>query len=194
MADQIDEDEIQEVPDIPEVLLQVLIFALDEGKSKMEQGAEVVPFTTLVVKDNLFIETHPGESTDECFALARHTVEGARGADAYAFCYDGYIDTDEGMKDALIAEGGIPGEDEGYAICYLYTANGDIDDEEKPDIVFENVPAYIGSASNFMSRLKTSGTYSDDEIDKKYTEEIGSDDETCCDDEGAFEADEIDGE
>ena len=37
-----------------------------------------------------------------------------------AFCYDGYIETDDGVKDALIAEGGVPGADEGYAIAYLY--------------------------------------------------------------------------
>ncbi len=191
MADRIVESDLQEVPEIPAMLEQVLIFALDEGKEKMEQGGEVVPFTTLAVKGNLFIETHPGECTDECFALARHTVEGARGADAYSFCYDGYVDTDEGTKDALISEGGIPGEDKGYAICYLYTVNGDINSEETPEIVFDNDPRYIGPAPNFMSRLKMSDNYSDEEINKQYTEEIDSSDEVCFDNESDFEAEEI---
>ena len=164
MADRIVEDSVTEVPEIPETLEKVLLFALDEAKEKMESGEEVVPFTVLIVKDNLFIETHPGDSADECFALAAHTVEGARGADAYAFCYDGYVDTDAGTKDALIAEGGIPGEDEGVAICYLYEAEGD-------EPVFESEPAYVGPAPNFMADLKDPLDYDDDEIDEWYLED-----------------------
>ena len=98
MADRTVENSSEEVPEIPEMLENVLLFALDEAKEKMEEGAELVPFTTLVVKENLFIESHPGDSSEECYNLAQHTVEGARGADAYAFCYDGYVETvdDEG--------------------------------------------------------------------------------------------------
>ena len=36
------------------------------------------------------------------------------------------------MKDALIAEGGVPGADEGYAIAYLY----EVDDEVKKNLTF----------------------------------------------------------
>ena len=88
----------------------------DEAKEKIEQEGEVVPFSVLVIKDNIFIETHPGANPEMCFAQAQRTVAGARGADAYAFCYDGYADTDAGQKDMLIAEGGLPGEDVGYAV------------------------------------------------------------------------------
>ncbi len=162
MADRIVDEDIEEVPDIPNILEQVLIFALDEGKTKLEQGADLIPFTTLVVKENLFIETHPGDNPDECFALAKHTVENASGADAYAFCYDGYIDADEGLKDALIAEGGIPGEDRGYAICYLYTMD---DDGDEVVFAFDPDPAYVGPAPNFMSDLKSTPSRSDENDD-----------------------------
>ena len=33
----------------------------------------------------------------------------------------GTSETDDGVMDALIAEGGIPGEEAGYAVGYLYT-------------------------------------------------------------------------
>lgn len=164
MTDRIVESEEVEVPEIPEILEKVMLFVLDEAKEKMNQGADVVPFTALVVKDNLFLENHPGDSADECFTGAKHTVEGARGAEAYAFCYDGYIETDAGTKDALIAEGGIPGEEEGMAIGYLYSIV-----DEKP--VFEEEPAYIGEAPNFMADLKEADEYRDDEIEEKYLEE-----------------------
>ena len=88
MADRNIENASTEVPEIPDELERVLVFALDEAKEKIEGGEDVIPFTTLVVKDNLFIESHPGDSAEECFGYARHTVEGARGAEAYAALAD----------------------------------------------------------------------------------------------------------
>lgn len=162
MADRVVDTDSQNVPEIPEMLERVLLFALDEGKQRMLAGEDVVPFTSLVVKDNVFIETHPGNDPEECFNYARHTVQGARGADAYAFCYDGYVETDAGTKDALIAEGGIPGTAEGFAVSYLY------EPKEGAAPVFESEPAYVGSAPNFMALLKESTEYSDADIDSKY--------------------------
>ena len=95
MADRVVGNQDNEVPEIPEILEKVMLFSLDEAKQKLTQSNEVVPFTALAVKENLFIESHPGDSSEECYNLAQHTVEGARGADAYAFCYDGYVETDD---------------------------------------------------------------------------------------------------
>ena len=165
MADRVVESSDVQVPEIPEILEKVLLFSLEEAKAKMLEGEDVIPFTALVVKDNLFIENHPGESAEECFGFARHTVQNACGADAYALCYDGYVEIDDGAKDALIAEGGVPGEDEGYAVGFLYEENDD------GQLVFEEEPAYIGESPNFMVALKTADSYSDDEIDGRYLEE-----------------------
>ena len=121
-----------------------------ERKVLAGQGAEVIPFTALVVKDNLFIESHPGETAEECFNFAEHTVKGARGADAYALCYDGYIDTDDGQKDALIGEDAEP--------------------------VFEDEPVFIGAAPNFLGALRDASEYADDEIEAKYLEDAPEDD------------------
>ena len=74
----------------------------------------------------------------------RHEVEGAKGAKSYAFCYDGYLDSSEGMKDAIIAEGGVPGADTGYAIGYLYT----VGEDGKPKV--STTASFIGKAPNFM--------------------------------------------
>ena len=178
MADRTVENSSEEVPEIPEMLENVLLFALDEAKEKMEEGAELVPFTTLVVKENLFIESHPGDSSEECYNLAQHTVEGARGADAYAFCYDGYVDTDAGTKDVIIAEGGVPGAEDGYAVGYLYT----VDDEG--GYTFEDEAAYIGEAPNFMAKLKSGVDYDEDEIDEKYLTEVDEDPSTGIDTDG----------
>ncbi len=162
MADRIVNNDSQNVPEIPEMLERVLLFALEEAKQRMLAGEDVIPFTALVVKDNVFIETHPGEDPEECFNFARHTVQGARGADAYAFCYDGYVDTDAGTQDALIAEGGIPGAEDGYAVSFLYEL------EEGKAPAFEDEPAYVGQAPNFMALLKDATEYAEEDIDEKY--------------------------
>lgn len=165
--DRIVEEGVDQVPEIPELVEKVILFALEEGKEKMAQTGDVVPFTTLVVKDNLFLESHPAEDSEQCFALARHTVQGARGAEGYAFCYDGYVDTDAGMIDALIAEGGLPGEEFAYAVGYLYEVDGE------GTLTFEEEPAYIGEAPNFMVSLKDASEYGLDEIDSRYLDEDG---------------------
>jgi len=161
MTDKVIEDSGDEAPPIPEALERLMLFVLEEAKEKMVQGEDLVPFSALVVKDNLFIETHPGDTVEECFADARRTVEGARGAQAYAFCYDGFVDTDAGVVDVVIAEGGIPGEPIGMAIGYLYT----IEDKE---IIFEEEPAYVGEAENFMAGLKEFSDYDEEDLDPKY--------------------------
>lgn len=147
MADRTVADAEEQVPEIPEVLEQVLFYTLDEAKGKLQDGEDVVPFTALVVGENLFVENHPADDVEKCFNLAKHTVEGAAGAKAYAFCYDGYVDTDEGQKDALIAEGGTPGEPQGFAIGLFY--------EQKEDGTPETdgEPLYLGAAPNFMWKL-----------------------------------------
>ncbi len=169
MADRVVESSDIEVPEIPELLEKVLLFCLEESKEKMLAGEDVVPFTALVVKENLFMENHPGETAEQCFAFARHTVTNARGAQAYALCYDGYLEVDDEVKDCLIAEGGIPGEEEGYAVGVLYTAGED----GKP--VFEDEPAYIGASPNFMEDLKEAEAYTEEEIDEKYLSDCDED-------------------
>lgn len=176
--DRVVEDEVNEVPEIPEVLQHVLLAALNEAKGKLEAGEDVVPFTALAIKDSLFIETHPGNETEECLAYARHTVQNATGADCYALCYDGYIDTDAGMVDAIIAEGGVPGGLEGYAIGYLYEVAEDGDSEGLPRITSD--PFYVGPAPNFMmlTRLHEENEVADadDETDEElaYPEDEGA--------------------
>ncbi len=169
MADRNVETQYSEVPEIPALVEQLLITALDEGKSIMESGEMLAPFTALAVKNHLFIESYQCDEAQECFDAARKTVEGARGALGYAFCYDGYVETDEGDADVLIAEGGLPGDDDGFAVGYLYNV------DEEGNITFEPECVFIGDAPNFMMNLKEAEEYTDEEIDPRYTE--------CCDDE-----------
>ena len=53
MADRVVEAAVSDVPEIPKDLEKVLLFALDEAHKLADNGEDVVPFTSLVVKDNV---------------------------------------------------------------------------------------------------------------------------------------------
>ncbi|MDO4503389.1 MAG: hypothetical protein Q4D06_09475 [Coriobacteriia bacterium] len=165
MSDRVIENDSEEVPEIPEVVEAVLLMALDEAKVTMVGGDEITPFTCLVVKDNVFIESHPGDDADECFANAKKEVANARGAQAYAFCYDGFVETDDGPLDVIIAEGGLPGSADGYAIGLIY-------EESEEGYAIDEEAVYIGEAPNFMMDLYDPSMYDEEEIDQKYLEQV----------------------
>lgn len=147
----------QERIEIPLVLENVLRYCLKDAQERMEKGEAVAPFSALAAGETLFMEEHDLDTPEECFADARHTVEHATGAAAYGLCYDGYVETDEGKRDALIAQGGVPGDEYGHAIGVLYTVDG----EGKPQ--FAEEPIYIGNCLNYMVGLSTEEDYRLDE-------------------------------
>lgn len=157
MSENTVENDAFEVPEINEELESLLIQVLEEAQSKMSEGEQVPPFTSAIVGDKLFQESHEG-TTDECFASARDTVMNTAGARAYVFCYDGYIDTDEGEKDAIIAEGGVAGDEQAIAVGLMY----DLDDE---GIIthFEDEVVYIAETDNFLANAQPVAKPLDDE-------------------------------
>lgn len=146
MSDRIVDEIGGPVPQIDPTLAKVLQYVALEGKERLKELGQLVPFTAVTVKENMFIEEMESTTSDHVFAEARHTVQNVKGADAYALCYDGYIDTDAGKKDAVIAEGGVPGEETGYAVAIVYEGEGE-------DRAFIDQVAYIGKAPNFMQHI-----------------------------------------
>ncbi len=152
MTDRIIESNPSNVPEIPEILEQALLFLINESREMLESGKDVTPRTALVMGANenasLFEEAADADSVEACYARAMHTVRNAQGARAYGFVYDGYIEVDDQTIDAIIAEGGFPGEPHGYALGLVYDLG------EDGSIAFEDEPTYIGPAPNFMGDLK----------------------------------------
>lgn len=142
MADTAAEYDETEVPPIDETLEVLLLQSIDEAQQRMEQGQEIVPFTSILNGETVTEETHTGE-TDECLASARATVRGFEGAIAYTLCYDGYIETDDGRKDAIIAEGAMAAGGEGVAVGLIYEEGDDV-------LTFDEEVVYIDEAPNFF--------------------------------------------
>lgn len=146
MADRIVDEIGSSVPEINHTLAKVLQYVALDAKETMIAEKSLVPFTAVVVKENMFLEEMSSTETDHVYAEAQHTVQNVKGAEAYALCYDGYVETDAGKHDAIIAEGGVPGEETGYAVALVYELNDG-------EYSFMNQVSYIGKAPNFMSHL-----------------------------------------
>ena len=154
---------------IPVVLESVLRYCLKDAKERMEKGEQVLPFTALAVKETLFMEEHPGDSVADCFNSARKTVQNAKGADAYGFCYDGYLDAENDQKiDCIIAEGGVPGAEYGHAIgLHIYTAGPDgIDFDAAGNPEFQEEPVYVSKSLNYMLHAVVDDDDDDEEDDE----------------------------
>lgn len=126
---------------------KIVLYALDEAMEKLEQAGEFEPFTVILHGENLHVESHPGEDAVDCFNAATTAVNLlAHVMQAYVFAYDGYVNTDSGTRDALIAERGIPGEESAQAFAILYT----IDEEGDGSLSFEEGIYDLGSASSLL--------------------------------------------
>lgn len=133
--------------EIPLILENVLRYCLKDARERMEKGEELLPFSALAVGETLFMEEHALDTPDECFADARKTVEHARGAAAYGLCYDGFVETQFGSKDAILAQGGVPGEEYGHVIGLLYST------DSEGALKFHEEPIYVGNCLNYMAGL-----------------------------------------
>ena len=157
--------------EIEPVLESVLRYCLKDARERMEKGEQVAPFSALAVGDTLFMEEHAADTAAESFAAARRTVSNARGAKAYGFCYDGYIEVDTALesgvtRDCIIAEGGTPGAEYGHAIGLPYRIDKD------GNLKFHEEPIYVSRALNYMLSLDLSDL--DDESEAEAAEEAES--------------------
>lgn len=144
--------QITEVPEIGEELIDNLVYALEEGKKIMltaVHGESFAPFTAIVQGENVLMEAHIADDADAAFDAAIAKVKSTEGAKSYAFCYDGFVETDEGDFDCIISEGGLSGTQEGHAIGLMYKTSGDADAGEL-EFEFIGDIVYLGSAPNFF--------------------------------------------
>ena len=141
-----------EFEDIPEELLNNIVYALEEGKKILQSathGQSFAPFTAIVDGKNVLLEAHSSEDADGSFKKARKKVRKTEKAKSYAFCYDGFVETEDGEQDAIISEGGLAGETIGFAISMPYTKSGS-DADGSVKYSFESGMVFLGEAPNFF--------------------------------------------
>jgi hypothetical protein len=124
---------------------QMLLYALEQAAEMLEQGEGFDPFTILLKDDEFFIEEHPGDAIEDCSASAQRTIrQMALVTSDYVFCYDGYVDLDEGQHDAIIAERGHKGSETAEVFAMLYEQHDD-------HLHFDDTLYGIGEADNHFA-------------------------------------------
>jgi hypothetical protein len=109
-----------------QILERAVLYALEQGAEQLEQAGEFEPFTILIEGEELFIEDQPGESEEQSYASARRTVyQMERLCNAYLFCYDGYVDLEDGTSDAIVVECANKGDLSARIIVRMYHRHGD---------------------------------------------------------------------
>lgn len=136
----------QEMLEMDEILEKILFYSLDQAQAKLEAGEELTPFTVIVDGDQMFEETFPGDDVMTCRHAAESAVKSASAfASHYVFCYDGFIMTDQGQLDAIMAECATSDMDKAFVIARLYKDEGDA-------LAFKKTPAYVDEADTLFDR------------------------------------------
>ncbi|MCL2136618.1 MAG: hypothetical protein FWH40_03725 [Coriobacteriia bacterium] len=145
-----DDDIIGELSEDDPIQRAVFI-ALDEAAAKLDEQGEFEPFLTIVEGDEIHIEEQEGYTDEEIIESARQTVfQMEKVADAYILTYNGYIEMDEGDKDAIIVEYALAGEDEANVIAWVYQQH----DEH---FHFEEPLYSLGTSPSLFSSVEKTG-------------------------------------
>jgi hypothetical protein len=145
--DPVSQEDIVETGELTdeEIVDRTILYAFDQAAEYLEQGGEFEPFTIVVSGDELFIEEQPGETEEESFASARRTVyQMERLGDAYVFCFDGFVDLEDGHSDAIIVEWARKGDKLAQTIVKLYHLHDN-------HYHFEETLYQIGEAESFFN-------------------------------------------
>lgn len=136
-----------ETLEMDEVLEKITFYCLNTAREKIEAGEEFVPFTVVVEGEQLFEETYPLDDVVSCRANVEANVKSSSTFSThYAFCYDGFLMTDDGQLDAIIVECAERDMEQAYVIGLLYRQ------EEDGAYTFEDMPAYLDKVETFYDR------------------------------------------
>lgn len=126
---------------ISENVQKAMEFAFDEAQGRLTSMRQSFdPFTVTVVDEGLEVNDHPAETPSDVrdsvkMLLAQDMPEG------YVFCYDGWVDTDDGRLDAVIAEVADRGAAEAFMLALIYTM-------EDGEYTFETDYGYAGPVAS----------------------------------------------
>lgn len=133
----------QENLEMDEVLERITFYCLDQAQTKLEAGDECTPFTVVVDGEQMFEENFPADDVVTCRKGAEANVKSSSSFSThYAFCYDGFLMTDDGQVDAIIVECATRDMENAYVIARLYR-------EQDGKLVFEQAPAYVDDVETF---------------------------------------------
>lgn len=93
--------------------------AFEEARESIQDEGGMLPFTIMCTADGFDVADHPGNSTQEIYESVK-TLLAQEMPEAYAFAYDGFVETDAGRSDAILCEAARRGDMEAYLLARPY--------------------------------------------------------------------------
>ena len=112
--------------------------AFEEARESISEESGMLPFTIMCTSDGFDVADHPGDSSQEVYESVK-TLLAQEMPEAYAFAYDGYVETDAGRSDAILCESARRGDMEAYLLALPY-----VQDEEG---AFSFAPSFLSAGS-----------------------------------------------
>ena len=109
---------------LTENLRRAIEHAFDEACESIQEEGGMTPFTIMCTSDGFDVADHPGNSTQEIYESVK-TLLAQEMPEAYAFTYDGYVETDDGRHDAILCEAVKRGDMEAYLLALPYSCATD---------------------------------------------------------------------
>lgn len=122
--------------DLTDAVSKAVDYAFKEAQEYLNSGIGIAPFTVTVVDDAFEVDDHSANAEDEVYEsvkmlLAQTMPEG------YALCYDGFAETDDGRRDAIVVETANRGDVTAYALVMMYSC-------ENGRYIFDGSYGYAG--------------------------------------------------
>ena len=93
--------------------------AFEEAKRCVREDGGMSPFTIICTSDGFDVAEHSGASTDDVYNSVRALLAQEM-PEAYVLVYDGFVETDAGRSDALLAEVAKRGDALAYLLAITY--------------------------------------------------------------------------
>lgn len=118
--------------------------AFEDSQECLERDGGMTPFSIICTSDGFDVADHPGATAEEVYESVK-TLLAQELPEAYVFAYDGFVELEDGRRDAIICEVARRGEMEAAMLAQLY---------EKLDEGYSFAPGFVsvGTAPQLYPR------------------------------------------
>lgn len=129
--------------ELDDVLEKIVFYSFDLAKRELEEADACTPFTVVVQGDEMFVEEYPAADVVSCRKSAEANVKSSSSFSThYAFCYDGFLMTDDGQVDALIVECAQRDMEKALMIALIYKVEDGVRE-------YVETPAFVSEKESF---------------------------------------------
>lgn len=121
--------------------------AFDDARECLQRDGGMTPFTIICTSDGYVVSDHPGDAVDEIYMSVKALLAQEL-PEAYVFGYDGYVDLDDGRRDAILVEIAKRGDAVAQLLAQPYAVH--------EDGTYEFTPTYMSAGT--AKQLYPSGT------------------------------------